>query len=45
MNTYVIEMAQKDHYNQKLLLFYFIYKNYNFVKKKVFQIVQITQNI
>ena len=38
-------MAQKDNYNQKLLLFYFIYKNYNFVKKKVFQIVQITQNI
>ena len=27
-------MAQKDNYNQKLLLFYFIYKNYNFVKKK-----------
>ena len=45
MNTYVIEMAQKDNYNQKLLLFYFIYKNYNFVKKKVFQIAQITQNI
>ena len=40
-------MAQKDNYNQKLLLFYFIYKNYNFVikKKKVFQIAQITQNI
>ena len=34
MNIYVIEMAQKDNYNQKLLLFYFIYKNYNFVKKK-----------
>ena len=34
INTYVIEMAQKDNYNQKLLLFYFIYKNYNFVKKK-----------
>ena len=32
-------MAQKDNYNQKLLLFYFIYKNYNFVKKKVFQIL------
>ena len=45
MNTIVIEMAQKDNYNQKLLLFYFIYKNYNFVKKKVFQIAQITQNI
>ena len=46
INTYVIEMAQKDNYNQKLLLlFYFIYKNYNFVKKKVFQIAQITQNI
>ena len=27
-------MAQKDNYNQKLLLFYFIYKNYNFVIKK-----------
>ena len=27
-------MAQKDNYNQKLLLFHFIYKNYNFVKKK-----------
>ena len=38
-------MAQKDNYNQKLLLFYFIYKNYYFVKKKVFQIAQITQNI
>ena len=38
-------MAQKDNYNQKLLLFYFIYKNYNIVKKKVFQIAQITQNI
>ena len=35
-------MAQKDNYNQKLLLFYFIYKNYNFVKKKVFQIVYIS---
>ena len=22
INTYVIEMAQKDNYNQKLLLFY-----------------------
>ena len=27
-------MAQKDNYNQKLLLFYCFYKNYNFVKKK-----------
>ena len=38
-------MAEKDNYDQKLLLFYFIYKNCNFVKKKVFQIVQITHNI
>ena len=45
MNTYVIEMAQKDNYNQKLLLFYFIYKNYNFVKKKiVFQILKSSNN-
>ena len=38
-------MVQKDNYNQKLLLFYCYNKNYNFVKKKVFQIAQITQNI
>ena len=38
-------MAQKDNYNQKLLLILLYNKNYNFVKKKVFQIAQITQNI
>ena len=37
----MIEIAQKT-----TLILLFIYKNYNFViKKKVFQIAQITQNI